>query len=219
MNSRAKLIIFDWDGTLADSVAGIVHNIQQAIALCQLPMREDAAIRDTIGLGWQQALLKLYPQITAQQINNMRLSYIRRQAMQPKLVLFDGIETMLVDLHQQGCLLAVATGKGRRGLDHSLQETGLSEWFSLTRTAEETCSKPDPMMLQEILDETGISADQAVMVGDTTYDLDMAKALKMPSIGLTYGAHSLTELESSKPSLIVDTVDQLHRALNRCIEG
>ena len=125
---------------------------------------------------------------------------------------------MLRDLKSQGIKLAVATGKSRRGLDRVLLQTNSLELFEITRAASETRSKPDPLMLAEILDYTGLTADQSIMVGDSSYDLHMAQNIDMPRIAVTYGVHSVDVLAQFNPVAIVNDVATLHQILNHQVQ-
>jgi phosphoglycolate phosphatase len=120
------------------------------------------------------------------------------------------VAELLADLKQQGIKLAVATGKSRKGLDRVLNQTNSHDIFDITRAASETRSKPDPLMLQEILLETGVTVERAIMVGDTSYDLEMAQNLNMQRIGVSYGVHSVETLQQYQPLTIVSSVQDLH---------
>jgi phosphoglycolate phosphatase len=127
--------------------------------------------------------------------------------------LFDGVMPLLTQLSEQGALLAVATGKSRLGLNRVLAQTGLGDYFVATRCADETASKPHPLMLHELLAHTGIALDDAVMIGDTSYDMEMAQQIAMPRIGVSYGVHSVDVLQSYQPLAIVDSIYQLQEFL------
>lgn len=126
---------------------------------------------------------------------------------------FEGVSELLHDLKAQGLKLAVATGKNRRGLDRVIAKTQSTHLFDVTRAANETRSKPDPLMLQEILTVTGVSVEQAVMIGDSSYDLEMAQRLRMPRIGVGYGVHSVEVLQKFQPLTIAKDVQELHSFL------
>ena len=132
---------------------------------------------------------------------------------------FEGVAHMLADLQQQGVKLAVATGKSRKGLDRVLKQTNSEELFVSTRAASETHSKPHPLMLEEILAETGVQAEHAIMVGDTSYDLEMAQNIAMPRVGVSYGVHSVEVLQHFNPLYIAHDVAALHQFLNRHIQS
>lgn len=212
-----KLVIFDWDGTLMDSAAEIVVSVKGAADAAGLPELEDKAIRQIIGLGLHEALAVLYPQVTDKHIELMSAHYRRlwraNQVSQMRSSLFKGAEAALADLHAKGVWMAVATGKGRRGLDLVLSTSPIAKYFVSTRTADETASKPDPLMLKELLFELDVDAADAVMVGDTEFDLGMAATIDMPRVGVSYGVHSVGQLAAHQPNAIIDGISELTAVL------
>lgn len=210
-----KVAIFDWDGTLVDSVEHIADSLHQAATELGYPALEREAYRNIIGLGIEEALESLYPGITRADMKAMREGYGRyffTKATTPKEV-FGGMAQMLVDLRAAGQGCAVATGKSRRGLDKALVSSGLGPHFDVTRCADETRSKPDPAMLGEILQFYRIEPHEAVMIGDTIYDMDMAQRIGMPAIGVEWGVHDRDTLARFGPRAIVQSVPDLRRAL------
>ena len=197
--NKYKAIIFDWDGTLVDSTARIVDAMQMAIVENAMPVLTDHAIQQIIGLGLPEALKVLWPDITAAQSLQMQKSYVANFSHHSKISVdfFNQAHEIFEQLKQRGYVLAVATGKARRGLDEMLDGMDVRDVFDITRCADETASKPDPKMLQEILNELNITHQQALMVGDTSFDLDMAKNINMDSIGMTHGAHESKILTAS----------------------
>ena len=123
--------------------------------------------------------------------------------------LFYGAIELLEELHQRGYILAVATGKARQGLDHNWHHSNTKHYFSTSRTADDAQSKPSPDMLQQILSELNLSADQVLMVGDTSYDMAMAEAIDMDRIGVSFGVHSADTLQQHKPLAVIDTLEEL----------
>ena len=192
---RYKALIFDWDGTLLDSEARIVSCFQKAAEDIGLPSLSNLVIRNIIGLGLFEAVIRLFPDLEPLRqsafVERYRHHYFLDQAPS---VLFSGVKETLQSFHEDGYLLAVATGKSRRGLDLALQETGLLPLFAVTRCADETYSKPDPTMLFEILQELSLRTAEAIMVGDTEYDLEMAERARMDRVAVTYGAHEVERL-------------------------
>lgn len=210
-----RAVIFDWDGTLIDSVEHIAGSLHQAATELGFPEREYEAYRDIIGLGMVEALQKLYPGLPEQEMNRIRESYARyffAKETTPQHV-FEGMDQVLVDLcaTQRSC--AVATGKSRRGLAGALLSSGLGGYFAITRCADETRSKPDPAMLAEILEFHGLRPGQAVMIGDTRYDMEMARRIGMPAIGVEWGVHDRDVLGQYSPHAIVDRVEDLRDVL------
>ncbi|MDE2421036.1 MAG: HAD-IA family hydrolase [Gammaproteobacteria bacterium] len=207
-----KLAIFDWDGTVMDSVSQIVSSLQAVGRHFDVEL-EAAAAQHIIGLALPVAMQKLFPNHT-QHIDEMRQVYAQHyHAHTEAAPVFSGFPAMFDRLREQGVHLAVATGKNRNGLDRVLAQSGLGDYFTITRSADEANSKPDPLMLQQILQFTGIDAADAVMVGDTTFDLQMAQAIDMPRIGVLWGAHSEDLLASCEPTAMVRTVDELSNYL------
>ena len=197
MKNKIKRIIFDWDGTLSDSADGIVSAMQQAIADLKLPTREDNDIRQLIGLGLEDGMRRLFPGLNADSVIKMLMAYRTNFLAHPQREagLFRGAREALVSLSQE-FKLAIATGKSRQGLDRALEHhSDIAGLMCATKTADETANKPDPKMLEELLWEFGLSADEALMVGDTEYDMAMAKALRMPAIGVACGVHDSIRLE------------------------
>lgn len=209
---KYSFVIFDWDGTLVDSEARIITSMQAAgDDYGWQPRLTDAAVRNIIGLGLPEAIRQICPGIDESGVEQMRAGYTHHFLEQSTLEmpLFAGVEAGLQRLIAAGCTLAVATGKSRRGLNHVLVELGLAPYFNLTRCADETRSKPDPLMLHELLDETGFERQQAIMIGDTEYDLAMAQNADMDRLAVTYGAHHPDRLYGYKPVFVADHFDQL----------
>ncbi|CAM0556917.1 HAD-IA family hydrolase [Vreelandella titanicae] len=207
-----ELIIFDWDGTLMDSVPRIVSCMQAAALEAEWGALSAAEVEDIIGLGLPEAIAKLCPGILPAQAERLRERYAHHfvQADTTPMAFFSGVEAHIARLrgHEQQ-RLAVATGKSRRGLDRIFTETGSGAWFHASRTADETRSKPHPQMLSELLAELAVPVERAVMVGDTEYDMEMARAMGMDRVGVSYGVHAPERLAMSEPKWIAHSVDEL----------
>ncbi|MCE7519639.1 HAD family hydrolase [Vreelandella titanicae] len=207
-----ELIIFDWDGTLMDSVPRIVSCMQAAALEAEWGVLSAAEVEDIIGLGLPEAIAKLCPGILPAQAERLRERYAHHfvQADTTPMAFFSGVEAHIARLrgHEQQ-RLAVATGKSRRGLDRIFTETGSGAWFHASRTADETRSKPHPQMLSELLAELAVPVERAVMVGDTEYDMEMARAMGMDRVGVSYGVHAPERLAMSEPKWIAHSVDEL----------
>lgn len=210
-NKKYQLIIFDWDGTIIDSQAHIISSMKNAVADEGLLVPQDEQVRHIIGLSLNTAIETLIPDIEAESVHRIAENYRKHffAEASESSELFNGVPEIIRDLHASGYYLAVATGKGRHGLDIALQKTGLQPYFHITRCADETRSKPDPMMLDEILTDLDLDAKQAIMVGDTSYDIDMAGNINMDCIAVTYGMHDKKHLESSHPTHFIDSISQL----------
>ncbi|WHP07501.1 HAD-IA family hydrolase [Acinetobacter corruptisaponis] len=209
MSQNIELVIFDWDGTLFDSVGQIVASLQHAAQQFQQPLTNEAA-KSIIGLGLPEVMQILFPQVPHLQQDILQCYADHYVANSKDDAWFGGVAELLADLKRQGIKLAVATGKSRKGLDRVLNQTNSHDIFDITRAASETRSKPDPLMLQEILLETGVAVERAIMVGDTSYDLEMAQNLNMQRIGVSYGVHSVETLQQYQPLTIVSSVQDLH---------
>ena len=217
MSQNIELVIFDWDGTLFDSVGQIVASLQYAAQQFEQPLTDDAP-KSIIGLGLPEVMQILFPQVPDLQQDILQCYADHYVANSKGDAWFSGVAELLADLKQQGIKLAVATGKSRKGLDRVLSQTNSHQIFDITRAASETKSKPDPLMLQEILAELDVAVECAIMVGDTSYDLEMAENLNMPRIGVSYGVHSIETLQQYQPLTIAHNVQDLHAYLQSILE-
>ena len=207
---RFDLVVFDWDGTLFDSTALIVQSIQAACRDLGLPVPDDERASWVIGLSLHGAMAHAVPGITPEQISQMVARYRHHYlARQHALTLFPGVLEMLHALKARHHWLAVATGKSRAGLDEALHTAELKGLFDGTRTADETRSKPDPQMLNELMREFGAAPERTLMIGDTTHDLQLAANAGTPSIAVAYGAHAPSEFATHSPLVVAKTVAEL----------
>lgn len=207
---QARLVIFDWDGTLFDSTGVIALSLQNACEALGFAKPSTQQAKHVIGLGFNEAIEQLVGRLDTQQTAEFMAVYRRHYLSAETVVtLYDGIMDVLDGLRAQERLMAVATGKSRAGLNRVLKAGELNAYFTATRTADETRSKPHPQMLFELLEEFEVSAHDAVMVGDTTYDIDMANAAGMLSIAVDYGAHDEKLLQAARPTAIVQNVPDL----------
>ncbi|GGB64805.1 HAD-IA family hydrolase [Shewanella inventionis] len=211
LNSKEKafdLIIFDWDGTLMDTVGKIVSCMQSVAQELMLPVPTEQQVRDVIGLSLPNIMPILFSQHHDHQqiIDCYRRHHLASDYPTP---LFDGVEELIKQLHEAGYLLAIATGKAREGLDRVLELTGLGQYFHASRCASDAQSKPHPEMLHALLGYFDVAANKAIMVGDSIHDLTMANNAKMASIGVSYGAHDEVTLSPLKPLAIVDRVSAI----------
>ncbi len=206
-----ELLIFDWDGTLIDSAAHIVNCIHLVHNNVGLDVRSDLEIRNIIGLGLEEAFQALHPQAGYTQIQAAAHEYRQQFFLHNRQAstLFAGARETLEILNRQGYLLAIATGKSRQGLDQVLAETALKPLFPITRCADETHSKPHPLMLEEILAEYNLPASAALMIGDTEYDLQMAHTIQMHAAGVSYGVHGRERLAALSPRICLEDIREL----------
>lgn len=206
-----QLIVFDWDGTLMDSEARIVTTMQTAIGDLELEPRSRDQVKNIIGLGLKEAVAALYPQQLPSAhdalADQYRLHFLGQETESSEL--FEGALDVLESLSAQGYFLAVATGKGRRGLNKVLTELNVAHLFHVTRCADETRSKPHPQMLLEILDFVGLDPGQAIMVGDTEYDMELARNAGVAPVAVSYGVHERERLLSHQPLACLDDIRQL----------
>jgi phosphoglycolate phosphatase len=200
MRQDFDLLVFDWDGTLMDSTGTITHAIQLAFADAGLPVPEREKAAYVIGYGLKEAMQYLAPEAGDAEVARIVEAYKHHYLTQDAhLVLFDGVVEALPKLREAGYMLAVATGKSRVGLNRALASTGLADLFEVTRTADEAFSKPHPAMLEYILDFTGVVPKRAIMIGDTTHDLQMGQNAGTATISLGCGAHPVAALQAEKP--------------------
>lgn len=212
---RYDLVVFDWDGTLMNSEARIVSSIQYAADMCGLPVLPYDDSKQIIGLSLDKAITTLYPTIEPGLVSVVSKAYTQHFLEESTVPMepYIGALEMLQGLLARGAKLAVATGKSRRGLDAVLAHTGYASYFHITRTPVESASKPDPLMLQQILDTLAIDLSRAVMVGDTTFDMQMAKSIGMDRVALSHGVHDLEQLMPFDPVATFDDLTSLHEWL------
>ncbi|MDP1967999.1 MAG: HAD-IA family hydrolase [Burkholderiaceae bacterium] len=204
------LIAFDWDGTLFDSTALIVRCIQNAVRDVggTVPDRQAAAY--VIGLDLMQALAHAAPDVPRDKYPELGARYRHHyMARQKDISLFEGALPLLNALKERQHLLAVATGKSRRGLNEALQAVELRGLFDGSRTADETAGKPHPLMLQELMAEFGVAPERTLMIGDTTHDLQMALNAGCASVGVSYGAHEPDVFHALQPRFIAHSTPEL----------
>ena len=197
-----RLVIFDWDGTLLDSVGSIVECTQVTLAKLEATAVPETTIRELLGLGLRETVEALCPGCDEELFQRVLETYRKHWfgGYNTKPVLFTGVTEALDELLGEGYLLAVATAKGRIGLDADLEATGLNGRFATTRTITEAPSKPHPGMVLDILDELGVPAAEALVVGDTTHDLRMAANAGVAGIAVCSGAHPRAELLTLDPA-------------------
>ena len=212
MNKRQfDLIVFDWDGTLSDSTVLIARSIQNACRDIGVTVPSDEAAAYVIGLGLRDALQHAVPGLPEARYPELGQRYRHHYgASQNALALFPGTLDMLQALKARQHLLAVATGKNRRGLDDALAHSQLQGLFDSTRTADETASKPHPLMLQELMAELGVRPERTLMIGDTTHDLMLAANAGTPRVAVSYGAHAPEAFHEHAPLHIAHSTADLH---------
>jgi phosphoglycolate phosphatase len=207
---RYNLIVFDWDGTQLASAAGIVESIQEAARDLQLPVPTRETASHVIGLGLQDSLRSAVPTLPEARYREFADAYRRHfRARQDAMTLFPGARELLLDLQAAGHRLAVATGKSRRGLDYALAATALRPVFGATRCADESQPKPHPAMLLELMAALDAPPEQALMIGDTSHDLEMVRSARVDAVAVCYGAHPEPALRALGPRGCVSTIEEL----------
>lgn len=213
---RFELIVFDWDGTLMDSADAIVASLREACLDLGLPVPSEEGARYVIGLGLKDAMAHILPGVEPSAYPGIaeryRDHFLRHD---PDTRLFAGAAELVASLHESGFLLAVATGKGRRGLERSLAATGLKRYFHATRCADEGFSKPHPGMLEALMEELGVDPKKTLMIGDTTHDMEMARAAGAFRLGLTHGAHARAALLDYEPLACLEHLAELKEWLRQ----
>lgn len=224
MSRQYELLVFDWDGTLADSAAQIVSGMQRAIVELKLPVRSDAQIRELIGLGFSDAMSRLFPEFAPEDVEKALEEY-RRWIVAggapghgpAEAPLFEGALPALRGLRAAGYRIAVATGKSRSSLRRSLaRHPEVQELLCASRCADETADKPDPAMLHELLEVEDLPPERALMIGDTEFDMLMARAARVPAVGVSCGVHEHGRLREAGALEILNDVAGLGPWLGHC---
>jgi len=192
------LVVFDWDGTLVDSISSIVGCTQRALADVGAPKVADSAIRRTIGLGIREMVDSLVPGCDDALFERICVAYREHwfSTFGARHQPFPGVGKLLTGLAKDGYLLSVATAKSRRGLAEDFERTGLGAHFHASRTVDESPAKPHPGMLESLIEEFGVRRQRTVMIGDTAHDLEMAVNAGTAGIGVLGGSHGAEQLEA-----------------------
>lgn len=210
---KYRLIVFDWDGTLIDSPSTIVECMQQASRDLGIEIPDRNTANHVIGLGLHDSLRIAAPALPAQRYAEFAECYRRHfLAREDAMRLFPGMRELLESLSENR-LLAIATGKSRKGLERALDGGGIRKYFCASRCADETHPKPHPAMLLEIMEELRADASRTLMIGDTTHDLEMANAAGVDALAVSYGAHDEVGLRACAPRGCVGSVQALERWL------
>lgn len=214
--SGFELLVFDWDGTLMDSEARIVTCMRAAFEALGYPPPAAAAVRNIIGLGLDQSIATLFPAADAMLRQTLISAYRERflGADETPTPMFDGAVALIESLNTSARMLAIATGKSRAGLGRALDQCGLRDCFQAIRTADDSLSKPHPAMLLELMDELAVPPARTLMIGDTEYDLQMARAAGTGALGVGYGAHPPERLQALRPLGVARSIAELRDWLN-----
>jgi phosphoglycolate phosphatase len=210
-----KLAIFDVDGTLVDSRAMITASLTSAFKAEGLPVPDRATMLSIVGLSLVEAMRKLTPELEHAMHERLAAAYKQafwehRTAGTHPEDLFDGAHALLAKLHARGdVLLGIATGKSRRGIAHLVEKHGFDGWFITIQTADDHPSKPHPSMIAAALTDTGLEPLAAIMIGDTSYDMEMARSAGVGALGVSWGNHHTTELQRAGSHLIANDFNEL----------
>jgi phosphoglycolate phosphatase len=208
---EVDLLIFDWDGTLVDSVARITRCAQLSFEKMNLPVPSENAVRQKIGKSLYVFMIELLPESNDDIAGELCRVYrtFWNSGVLPPLRVFQGVKKMLHTLTQRGYQLVVATGKSRRGLNLDMPRTGLSPYFTATRCSDESGSKPDPAMVNWLCSHCRVQPEKALMIGDSTHDLEMAERAGIPGIGVLSGCQDESELNRFNPVAILPRTTML----------
>ena len=211
MMHKFELLVFDWDGTLMDSVEHIASSLAAAATDIGMEDLGQQRYRDIIGLGLKEAMQALYPQAGEAETEALceRYRYHYVEVNQIKSDLFAGALDMLNDLRDKGLKLAVATGKARVGLERVFTDTGYGELFHASRCSDESGSKPQPHMLNELMQELEVAPERTLMIGDTEYDMAMARNAGTHGLAVSYGVHDCDRLQQHEPLACLPSMDEL----------
>jgi len=211
-DGELRLVVFDWDGTLMDSPRRIIHCLQRASRTLGVVVPPEEALRDIIGLGVEAAVQRLFPGADAEFVQCFAVTYRKcylGATDAPDTPMYSGVTQLLDWLEAHGCLLAVATSKSRPGLDQALAKSGLEGRFVATASGDEHPSKPHTSMLEFVMDRAGVEPGRTRMVGDSVYDLQMARAARVPAIAVTHGVHDGERLQAEEPLALVADLHEL----------
>ncbi len=217
MEQYYDLIVFDWDGTLMDSACAIVDSIQAASIDAGFPAPTPDDARHIIGLGLMEAMSHLFPDAGREDCARLADFYRHHylKAVDEGIHLFEGAQETVEYLKASGYLLAVATGKSRRGLDSAFESSGIGHFFNASRCADESFSKPHPAMLLELMERLGADPERTLMIGDTTHDLLMAANAGVDSLALCHGAHTRSVLAELEPLACLNDFSELRSWFER----
>ncbi|MEO1119755.1 MAG: HAD-IA family hydrolase [Pseudomonadota bacterium] len=221
MSDPLRLAIFDVDGTLLDSQDVIVGAMDRAFRSHDLPPPTSTETKRIVGLELYEAVARLAPDLDEALIKSVgdayKNAFIENRKTgggEAEAPLYAGAVAALERLHATAALMGVATGKARRGLDHTLDAHDLRRFFVTTQTCTENPGKPNPAMVENCLRETGAEARDTIMIGDTVFDMEMGKNAGAWSLGVAWGYHEVEELRDAGADLIIGAFDELHEALD-----
>jgi phosphoglycolate phosphatase len=219
MSRRLRLAVFDLDGTLVDSRHNITRAVLECAAVCGLTAPPLEIMPRVIGLSLDEALAQLFPAASPAQLIDLDKTYracFIRYRTEPDFdePLFEGTQGLLTALDREGILLAIATGKARRGVDYVLNRHGLTGRFLSIQTPDVAPGKPHPGMVLQAMAEVGADSDATVVIGDTSYDILMARAAGAAAIGVSWGNHAAADLHAAGAHCLIDRMSDLFQAVH-----
>lgn len=216
MTKTYHLIVFDWEGTLGDTLGQVVHAIIQSARLMNLEPVSEASVRQSLALGLNKAIQKLFPNQSIQ-LQEQLLQQIQQALVlsTTEVYLLPGARTLIQQLYQQGVQLAIATNKGQQGLQRVLHASGLGEYIKATRSAGKVPPKPCPQMLEEIITECGERPENTLMIGDSIADMEMAHALAVDAVGVDFYHQQAQALQSAGAIEVFDDYQKVANFLQQ----
>lgn len=215
MNPAFKLVVFDWEGTVADTLGQILHRVAEEARQLGFGEVDQNQARNYVSLGLVHSLKKMFPQLTLGQheqlLQAVQHALIHRQS---ETSLIPGVKEFISQLIAAGVHVAVATNKGQQSLSRAIQASGLDEVFKVTRSAGQAPPKPCPQMLEEIMDEFGCSVSETLMIGDSTADMEMATSIHVMAIGVDFYHEQEDALKAAGAKVVfndyLDIANYLH---------
>lgn len=187
MGKPYRLVVFDWEGTLGDTLGQIINSVAREARRLQFGELDEELARQSVGLGLVNAVKKAFPHLNEQEHEQLLLAVHHALAARPTEVhLIPGAREITQRLHRAGIDLAIASNKGHQSLQRVIQACGLSSLFPVTRSAGQAPPKPCPQMLEEILAEYDVKPEEALMVGDSISDIEMAKSIGVDAVGVDF---------------------------------
>lgn len=216
MTKNYHLIVFDWEGTLGDTLGHVLHALMQSAKEMNLEPASEAMIRQTLALGLDKAVQKLFPnQSMSRQEQLIQQIQHALTLSTADVYLFPGARALVARLYQQGMHLAIATNKGQQGLQRVLQASGLSEYIKVTRSAGQVPAKPCPQMLEEIMAVCGESPEHTLMIGDSIADIEMASAIAVDAIGVDFYHQQAQALQLAGAMEVFDDYQKIAQFLQQ----
>ncbi len=214
ISNDLKLVAFDLDGTLLDSASSIISGVTECWAACGFARPEPDAIRRIIGLPWEESIKSLLPEAGNIEMQKIKTYYEEvSRGIRPRRnrdeELFPGIEEMLTRLDDMGFILGIITSRSGGRLEEIIRSKGIERYFSFFKTTDNGPGKPNPELMHQALSETGVAANAALMIGDTTFDIQMARNAGARAVGVSWGVHEPDELLSVGAESVVCDVSAI----------